>query len=177
MNQQDPLAQLRDIHLPGMPVWWPPAPGWWLLAVLLLAAIAVGLWLWRRHWQQQAYRRQAVSELERAWAIFIADANANRYAQSLSQILRRTALAAYPRHNIASLTGSHWLQFLDASSPQALKGEFSGERGHLLASLTYRPVDAQQDLASLHALAMTWVRDHSRKVASDDGEGESRVAV
>ncbi len=41
MDQTVDFSQLplRDIHLPGSIGWWPPAPGWWLLAGLLLAAL------------------------------------------------------------------------------------------------------------------------------------------
>ena len=40
MNPND-AAQLalRDIHLPGLIAWWPPAPGWWLVAALALAGL------------------------------------------------------------------------------------------------------------------------------------------
>lgn len=164
MNQQDPLAQLRDIHLPDMPGFWPPAPGWWVLAALVLAAIVGGLWAWRRQLRQQAYRRESGRALARAWAEFKADGERERYAQSLSQILRRTALTAYPQYGIATLTGQRWLEFLDATSPESIKGGFLSPQGTVLADLAYRPVDPHLDLAPLHALGSAWVEGHLKKV-------------
>lgn len=175
MNQQDPLAQLRDIHLPDMPGWWPPAPGWWILAALVLVALGTALWIWRRHHQRQAYRRQALQELEQAWAEFAADGDTGSYAQRLSQILRRTALAAYPNAEIAALTGAEWQRFLDSSSPDSIKGDFLGPEGERLASLSYRPLDTDVDLQPLHNLAMTWVEGH--RPTHKRREEESHAAV
>ena len=47
------LEQLRDIHLPQAVHWWPPAPGWWIVA-----AVALALTIWLSRYLQARYRRQ-----------------------------------------------------------------------------------------------------------------------
>lgn len=47
------LEQLRDIHLPQAMHWWPPAPGWWIVAILVLA-----LTIWLSRYLRARYRRQ-----------------------------------------------------------------------------------------------------------------------
>jgi hypothetical protein len=47
------LEQLRDIHLPQAVHWWPPAPGWWIVAALILT-----LTIWLSRYLQARYRRQ-----------------------------------------------------------------------------------------------------------------------
>ena len=64
MNEPDPLAQLRDIHSPeAIPV-WPPALGWWLLALMaLICAILITRFLLRRQ-RDRIYRLEALQKLD-----------------------------------------------------------------------------------------------------------------
>ena len=49
MNPLDPATlPLRDIHLPLPVDGWPPAPGWWLVALVVASLVAAGVVRWRR---------------------------------------------------------------------------------------------------------------------------------
>ena len=72
----------------------------------------------------------------------------------LAAILRRTALAAYPRVTVASLSGQEWLQFLDA---QVGGTAFSTGAGRGLAREPYRPNGPDPQLRPLVA---DWIRKH-----------------
>ena len=56
----NPLDQLRDIHLPEAIGWWPLAPGWWLLIILVCLGLITLARLFLRRRQASAYRRQAL---------------------------------------------------------------------------------------------------------------------
>ena len=89
----NPQLQLRDIHLPPEPSWWPPAPGWWVLAILLLvAAVLLTRWVWRR---MRARRRLARLMAEFDAAAGLVDPGARLAA--ISQLLRRAARLRDPR--------------------------------------------------------------------------------
>ncbi|MEM7564901.1 MAG: DUF4381 domain-containing protein, partial [Pseudomonadota bacterium] len=53
---------LRDIHLPSESLWWPPAPGWWVLAFLILV-VAVMLPRIMRWWRRKPLRRTSLQQL------------------------------------------------------------------------------------------------------------------
>jgi hypothetical protein len=99
---QDPadLSRLNDIVAPPPVPWWPPAPGWWLLGAALLAVIATLSWAALLHYRRNAYRRAALAEIDA-----IGKVNDPASAAALSAVLKRVALVAYPRSDVASLTG------------------------------------------------------------------------
>ena len=73
-------------------------------------------------------------------------------------LVRRTALAAFPRESVAPLAGLAWLAFLDRS----YGGQgFSEGAGRLLANAPYqRAVPDREQLRALAALVRQWIRGH-----------------
>jgi len=150
----DPLAGLRGYHLPEPVSWWPPAPGWWVLAGLaVLVCLMVLGWLLRRR-RRRAAARLALGELAALRAAYQRDADPARFARGLSRLLRRFALARFPRGEVAGLAGQRWLGFLDAHGGA---GRFREGPGRLLADAPYRP-RAEIPADELAALAEAWIR-------------------
>ena len=111
LNTFDPFEELRDIHPPDAISWWPPAPGWWFLMVLVVFVMIVGLLRMRRYWRSPS--RAGARELVRIKREVRATGDDDALAAALSVLLRRCVLAAFPRRDVAGLTGDAWLEFLD----------------------------------------------------------------
>ncbi len=146
----EPELPLRDIHLPEPIGWWPPAPGWWLLAVGLPALLMLAWWLWR--WlRRKTVAKLALAELE---SIAQSDADARVQVQQLGILLRRVALSRYPREQVAGLVGEQWLAFLDGALG---KEDFSKGVGRLFIAAPYRR-EVQADMDALYALCREWIK-------------------
>ena len=119
-QQTDPLANLRPMHLPDAVSWWPPAPGWWVLAALALMALCLlGWWLLRR-WRKLAFRREAVKELDQLLECYQTDGDNRAFVQAVNALIKRTALASEDRQRVSGLSGDAWLNFLQNNGGAAL---------------------------------------------------------
>lgn len=58
------IPELRDIMVPEAGGFWPPAPGWWLLALIVALAMGVASWHLFRLMQSNSRRRAMISQLE-----------------------------------------------------------------------------------------------------------------
>ena len=152
MTNNDPLAALRPLHPPAPVDWWPPAPGWWVLAVLLLVLTGLGWWYHRR----TALRRAALKELRQ---LERNETDATRLASGVNQLLRRVALACFPRRQVAALSGAAWLRFLDTSSGGT--GFCSGP-GRVLATAPFAR-ESRLERTALLALARQWIHVACRR--------------
>jgi hypothetical protein len=144
---------IDEIGLPSPVSWWPSAPGWQVLGFIAAA------WLvWRgirraTRWWRNRYRREALRQLQQ-------HQQQDRVAV-LPYYLKVTALQAYPREEVASLSGSDWLVFLDAhySGPSFAEGP-----GKQLLSVSYLPQDQWQldDEArtALIDMSLQWIATH-----------------
>jgi hypothetical protein len=150
----DPVAGLVDIPLPPEVSLWPETWASRIAIVVLFVGVVIAVLQFVQHRRANRYRREALSELTRMERG--AAAPADLLAQ-LSLLLRRTALAAFPREEVAPLAGTAWLSFLDRTSG----GRQFSEGGRLLATGPYRqapPTDAE--VHSLTVLTRQWIRGH-----------------
>ena len=148
----DLIDQLEDIAEP-QPVSMLPATWAWLaLAVLLLALAALALRAWLRHRRATAYRRAALAEL-RVLSPAVERHEPGALA-SLERLIRRTALAAFPRPEVATLTGPAWIAFLDRTG-----GRFAPFAAVLTAG-PYSPAPPAVDVTALLHAARHWIAPH-----------------
>lgn len=151
MMVDDPLSldHLHDIVEPAPVSWWPPA-GFWISLMLLAAFWGVYLAVAMiRQWRRNAYRRAALQELTTI-----------SEAVQVSTLLKRVALVAYPREDVAALTGDQWIEFLDDRC-HAVNFEKEPESFLALASYdSHAAAEADKHLPSLIHSARTWITRH-----------------
>lgn len=179
-GQTDPLAELRDIHLPGAIPDWPPAPGWWLLGILILAiTIYLGIRLYR-YWKNKQYRREGIRALQLLKDQYESSPKTMedkmRYLQRYSQLLKRVAFSGFPRDEVASLSGESWVAFLDLSGNTK---EFSMGCGQVLIEGNYAQ-SVEFDYQALYDLGILWIKNHKRKNQkgkTQKGKTQKRVSL
>ncbi|OPX56665.1 protein of unknown function [Oceanospirillum multiglobuliferum] len=112
---QNLIDQLKDIHVPAPDAGWTPAltPFWIISASVVL--ILLLLFLGRRYYLRTRNRRYALNELEQMRRRFQEHQQRQRFLNELNMLLRRMAMVHYDREEVAPLSGSAWLTFLDRS--------------------------------------------------------------
>jgi hypothetical protein len=167
----DALAGLRDYHLPGSLHWWPPAPGWWLLA-LLAALVVSALWLHRgRQRRRTRAPGLALAELARLRERQAEEGDEMAFVRDLAILLRRYVLARWPADEAAGLSGDAWRGYLArkcADGPESVRSALAGALGEAVTESAYRQA-ADLDVEALAEAAGEVIRHtagHAVKVRS-----------
>ena len=151
-NNGNLLSSLRDIHLPDAVGWWPPAPGWWLVACLTIAAGLLLVRWFRGLRVRQLPRRLFRSQLNR---ILESDRPDGEKVGEISALLKSLLMDRFGREKIARLQGQDWVAFLDKTTRSG--SEFSQGPGSVLADAQYRP-ECNLDTRSLGDFLKQWSR-------------------
>jgi hypothetical protein len=138
------LANLHEIVLPPTVPYWPPAPGWWIVAATLLAMALLLLARSIMRYHHNAYRRTALREFEAIGPIRDSIA-----VQHVSAVLKRAALVTFGREQVASLSGPSWLEFLNRTGRTTAFPE---------TLLFGAPLDGD----AIATAARKWIRQHRR---------------
>ena len=148
------MANLEEIELPEPVPFTPETVGWTLLAGVLLLVLLWLVWRLLKRWQADAYRREAAKELQEI---------ENSGPEGLPELLKRVALAAYPRTQVAELSRDAWLGFLDGTLGTT---DFTQGVGRVLPDLAYDSAAAgrmtSQETRELFGLSKRWIRSHRR---------------
>ena len=153
MSIENPLVNLKDIHLPPPVSFWPPAPGWWILALLLILFIFIGgVWLYRKY-KKRKPRTEALRILKDLEILYRNSQDEVVSLRNLSNLLRRSALTFYDKDAVASLQGSSWLEFLDKTGKTK---EFSQGAGKVLGYEVFQQ-KVNPDMNALFLLVKKWI--------------------
>jgi hypothetical protein len=169
-----PPLQLADLQLPSPLGWWPPAPGWWLLATLVLL-LALGGWFYRQRQRGQIGTKQlraaALSELEQHYVQYQYAENQaqyqdaqkenpgahdqgrnSRFIQQVSALLKRVTLLHHDPAQVAHLSGEQWADFLTDGQSEPCRAQIRALLGQ-----SYSASSNALDAEPLYQFALQWI--------------------
>ena len=109
------LDNLNDIMVPPLVGFFPLAPGWYMVFLLLVALLFHFAYQRHKAYEKEQYRREAEEELEA-----LNDKNRDNTIVLLG-LAKRVGIAAYGREAIVPLNGDAWWDFMEAHSKAMVK--------------------------------------------------------
>lgn len=122
----DPLAQLKDIHLPEQIHNYPIAPGWWLLLAALVIVFVICVRLFLRYRQIRQVKNTLITQVKHSTSI-----------EETLTLLKIALISYFPRQETASLHSNQLRDFLSQQLNAKKSAEFNtliGESLHLCYS-------------------------------------------
>jgi hypothetical protein len=131
----------------------PQTAGWWVLLAWLICLVLLAVRRWVIHRQANRYRREALVSLEALSRSAAKDDS--QAAASVAELVKRTALSAYPRREVAGLYGQAWAEFLIRTGRGDPVISASAQK---LASAAYT---GEVTLGEVLPCAEQWIRRHA----------------
>jgi len=156
------LQNLHEIILPEPVSWMPQTIGWYTVFGLIF--FVAGWWVYcgLRHYRKNRYRRLALQELAVIEQELQRPEKRATVLSGIPVLLKGTALLAFPRSEVAGLSGEKWLDFLD----KTMGGKnFTESEGRMLPELAYAPSRrivelSDESVSNLLQLVRRWIKLH-----------------
>lgn len=115
----NPLDQLPPLQMPEAISFWPPAIGWWILAILVVVLCVVAVRYFLKRKRQNRLRKAALVDLQTIYRDYQQDRNSAKYLISVNRLLKQFVMQQYPAKQLHVLSGEQWLNGLAELSPQS----------------------------------------------------------
>lgn len=146
------LDNLHDIIVPEAVGFFPPAPGWNIVLLLLLTLLFhFAIQAYKRYKKSQ-YRRKALKELDTCMQ------HSKKNAIALLSLAKRVAIAAYGRESIAKLYDDTWWDFIENHSKAKMGTQEREDIAKLLYDESYVMNTILQD--KITKLVRLWIKTH-----------------
>ena len=147
------LARLVDIvEAPALSLWWPLPPLLWLVLALLAIGALVWLLRFQRRWRADRYRREALASLAAA------PADPLLRLRRARALLKRAAMTAYGREDVAPLAGAAWWAYLDTRAAGVAFAAGPGPASDRALARDCPP--APDELSAFETATAQWLRRH-----------------
>lgn len=152
LNLPQLMELMHDVVVPEQVGWGPATAGWWILLGWLLGVGFLFARQWINERRRNRYRREALAELATIEKQLHPGGQAS--ARDIAVLIKRTALVAYPREQVASLYGEQWASFLQQSTNDDRQ---IAQAASDLGCAAWRP---DIDAMALCEPARRWIRLH-----------------
>lgn len=152
------LDLMHDIIVPPAVSFWPLAPGWYALALLLLATMLhLSLKLWAKY-RANSYRREALQEL-----VALANTESAEEIVRLLNLMKRVALQHFGREKVAALSDVYWWEFVEKHSDVKIDKSLRILSNEVLYSSNVEVT--KEAVKKMSTLTKLWINTHG---VSDD---------
>lgn len=151
MTPQIDLSGLKGLHFPPEPSFFPPAWGWWVIAVFLLCFFLILFFIINRIISAPKY--YALRELDRLQNEI---KNPVLLGREISKLLKRIVLIRFPNERLATLSAEEWESFLKNRLPDV----FSSQQANFIAFSTFLPDNKVKivDVKALTDQTRLWIK-------------------
>lgn len=153
MNPDNPLAQLKDIHLPEAISWWPLAIGWWVVGFVVIASTYFAVQFSIGYYSNQRYRRQGLSVLNN-----LPNSDQHQRLIAVFSLLKQVANSAYPQQNFSSLKHKEFIEFLQNSCAKPIFKDVPANLEQLMYA--QQPSVTSNLVDQLIAESRIWIKYH-----------------